>query len=90
MHRICFYNRLPIRPLESLIFELDPPYANFPKAGKVKSKSKLSKALRKISDITDKFLFSLLDTSMISRIVESVWRMVLFLIAAVWFSTIIL
>ena len=52
--------------------------------------SKRSKALRKSRDITDKLLFSLLDASMISRIVERVWRMVVFLIAAVWFSPIVL
>lgn len=59
------------------------PYLNFFKARKMKSKSNRSKASRKSSDITDNFLFSLLDKSTISRIVESVLRIVLFLIAAV-------
>ena len=40
-------------------------------------------------DITERFLFSLFDTSTTSQIIESVCKIVLFLIAAGFFSVII-
>ena len=65
------------------------PYPNFCKAEKIKSQSTLSKAFGKSKDIVERFLFSLFDTSIMSRIVERVYKIVLFLIAADWFSNII-
>ena len=65
-----------------------PPYQNFGETEKIKSQSTLSKNLRKFEDITGRFLFSLFDTSIMSRIVERVCKIVLFLIAAGWFSPI--
>ena len=63
------------------------PYPNFFKAEKRKSQSTLSKDLRKCKDITERFLFSSLDTSIISRTVER--ELFYFLIAADCFSPII-
>ena len=55
----------------------------------MKSQSTLSKALRKSKDITARFLFNLIDTSITSRMVESVCKIVLFLIGTDFFSPII-
>ena len=62
------------------------PYSNFQK---IISQSTLSKALIKSKDIAERFLFSLFDTSIMSRIVERVCKTVLFLIAADCFSPIV-
>ena len=40
-------------------------------------------------DIKERFLFSLFDTSIMLRVVERACKIVLFLIAADWFSPII-
>ena len=54
------------------------PKPNFCKAENIKFQSTLSKALRKPSDIIERLLFSLFDTSIISEIVDSVCKIVLF------------
>ena len=40
-------------------------------------------------DITEKFLFSLFDTTFMQQIVERVCKYILFLIASDWFSLIV-
>ena len=47
------------------------------------------KGLQKLNDIKARLLFKLFETSITSRIVENVCNIVLFLIAADWFSPII-
>ena len=46
-------------------------------------------SIKGFEDITDRFLFSLFDTSTTSQIIESVCKIVLLLIAADCFSVII-
>ena len=43
----------------------------------------------KSRDITEKFLFSLFDTTFMQQIVERVCKNILFLIASDWFSSIV-
>ena len=55
----------------------------------MKSQSNLSKSLRKSKEISSRVLLSVFERSIESLILESVCDIILFLIAAAWFSPIV-